>query len=173
MWALSRGLTHIEWTFDPLVRHNGYFNLVKLGAEITDYHENFYGDMSDRINAGDLSDRVLVSWELTSERVAEACDRGLAEPDIESLRAAGAEVVLDYDEEMRPVPGPAAATAQASLLLCRVPRDVIALRRTDPEIALTWRLALRESFGVALQNGHRAVAISRSGWYVLEQHLSA
>ena len=33
-WALARGIDSIEWTFDPLVRRNAFFNLVKLGAEV-------------------------------------------------------------------------------------------------------------------------------------------
>ncbi|MEV7013173.1 hypothetical protein AB0N02_42270, partial [Streptosporangium sp. NPDC051022] len=31
-WALERGLDRITWTYDPLVRRNAHFNLVKLGA---------------------------------------------------------------------------------------------------------------------------------------------
>jgi predicted GNAT superfamily acetyltransferase len=168
-WALSRGLKRVEWTFDPLVRHNSYFNLVKLGAEIVDYYENFYGEMADGINAGDESDRVVVSWDLSSPRVVAACERGLPEPDLEALRAEGAQIALDFEDELQPLSAP----SNAPLLLCHIPKDVVALRRTDPDAALTWRRALRESLGTALQNGHRAVAITRSGWYVLEQRTAA
>lgn len=164
-WAMSRGLSRIEWTFDPLIRHNSYFNLVKLGAEIVDYYENFYGEMPDGINSGDETDRVVVSWDLRSSRVATACEGGLPEPDLDQLRAAGAEVALDYDDEKRPVP----TDARAPLLLCHIPKNVVALRKTDPKAALLWRRALRASLGTALHNGHRAVAITRNGWYVLEQ----
>jgi predicted GNAT superfamily acetyltransferase len=164
-WALRRGLHRIEWTFDPLVRHNSYFNLVKLGTEIVEYHVNFYGDMVDGINSGDESDRVVVSWELASERVREACDHGLPEPDVEALRRAGAAVALDYGDDNRPV----ARDERAPVLLCRIPDDVVALRRDDPHAAMQWRRALRATLGHALQNGHRARAITRDGWYVLER----
>jgi predicted GNAT superfamily acetyltransferase len=164
-WALERGLSRVEWTFDPLVRHNSYFNVVKLGAEIIDYHVNFYGDMPDGINSGDESDRVVVSWDLASERVIAACVRGLPEPDIEQFRAAGAAVALDYDDDQRPV----AVQATAPLLLCHIPEDVVELRKQDPDVARDWRHAMRKTFGHALQNGHRARAITRSGWYLLEQ----
>jgi predicted GNAT superfamily acetyltransferase len=164
-WALSKNLNRVEWTFDPLVRHNSYFNLVKLGAEIVGYHDNFYGAMSDGINAGDESDRVVVSWNLRSERVALACEKGLLEPDLEQLRAAGAEVILDYDEDGRPAP----REAMAPVLLCHIPEDAVALRHSDPAAALAWRRTLRDTLGTALRNGHRAVAMTRSGWYVLER----
>jgi predicted GNAT superfamily acetyltransferase len=164
-WALSRNLERIEWTFDPLIRHNSFFNLVKLGAEIVDYHDNFYGAMPDGINAGDESDRVLVSWDLRSQRVATACDNGLPEPDVEALRVEGAQVILDYDEDGMPVP----SSGTAPVLLCHIPDDAVALRHAKPTAALAWRRSLRETLGTALRNGHRAVAITRSGWYVLER----
>src|SRR5581483_10885895 len=69
-WALDRGLTAIEWTFDPLVRRNAYFNLVKLGAEIIRYEPDFYGPMRDATNAGDESDRVVTRWKLIDDRRA-------------------------------------------------------------------------------------------------------
>ena len=59
-WALRRGVTAIEWTYDPLVSRNAYFNLVKLGAVPTEYLTNFYGGMNDAINGSEDSDRLLV-----------------------------------------------------------------------------------------------------------------
>ena len=72
----------IEWTFDPLVRRNAYFNLVKLGAEIVGYEPNFYGEMHDAINAGDLTDRAVVHWEVASHAppVAETDGRVILRP---------------------------------------------------------------------------------------------
>ncbi|HZD69877.1 MAG TPA: GNAT family N-acetyltransferase, partial [Actinomycetes bacterium] len=93
-WALARGIARINWTFDPLVRRNAWFNLVKLGAEGVAYLPSFYGPMADGINVGDETDRCLVSWRLEGER-ARAAARGRApEPSLEALRAAGAAVVL-------------------------------------------------------------------------------
>ena len=51
-WCLERSVGAVEWTFDPLVRRNAYFNLTKLGAEATRYLVDFYGTMNDGINAG-------------------------------------------------------------------------------------------------------------------------
>jgi predicted GNAT superfamily acetyltransferase len=63
-WALRRGVTSIEWTFDPLVARNAYFNLQKLGARAVDYLVDFYGPLTDGINRGDPSDRLLIRWDL-------------------------------------------------------------------------------------------------------------
>ena len=64
-WANENGFDTITWTFDPLVRRNAHFNLVKLGARVLGYHQNFYGELDDGINAGEQSDRVLVRWDVT------------------------------------------------------------------------------------------------------------
>ena len=64
-WAKENGFETITWTFDPLVRRNAHFNLVKLGARVLGYHQNFYGELDDGINAGEQSDRVLVQWDVT------------------------------------------------------------------------------------------------------------
>ena len=61
-WAKEMNYSHLSWTFDPLVRRNARLNIAKLGADISAYHPNFYGDMPDALNAGDESDRLMVSW---------------------------------------------------------------------------------------------------------------
>ena len=63
-WAKQQGLAGITWSFDPLVRRNCVFNFDKLGATAVEYLPNFYGTMTDEINAGDDSDRLFVYWDL-------------------------------------------------------------------------------------------------------------
>ena len=66
-WAKKNHYPEISWTFDPLVSRNAKLNLIKLGVDISAYHPNFYGDMSDALNAGDESDRIMVSWKVIGE----------------------------------------------------------------------------------------------------------
>jgi predicted GNAT superfamily acetyltransferase len=61
-WAKKKNYSYLSWTFDPLVRRNAKLNIVKLGVDIASYHSNFYGEMPDALNAGDESDRLMVSW---------------------------------------------------------------------------------------------------------------
>jgi predicted GNAT superfamily acetyltransferase len=61
-WAKKNNFSHLSWTFDPLVRRNAKLNIVKLGVDISAYFPNFYGAMPDALNAGDESDRLMVSW---------------------------------------------------------------------------------------------------------------
>ena len=66
-WAKKNNYSEISWTFDPLVSRNAKLNLIKLGVDISSYHPNFYGDMPDALNAGDESDRLMVSWKVIGD----------------------------------------------------------------------------------------------------------
>jgi predicted GNAT superfamily acetyltransferase len=61
-WAADQGLKWITWTFDPLVRRNAWFNIEVLRAHVAEYLVDFYGPMTDSINARDESDRLMVAW---------------------------------------------------------------------------------------------------------------
>ena len=66
-WAKKNSYKEITWTFDPLVKRNAKLNLLKLGADVSAYYPNFYGDMPDALNAGDESDRLLASWKVQGD----------------------------------------------------------------------------------------------------------
>jgi len=94
-WAVRQGLAGITWSFDPLVRRNCVFNFEKLGARAIEYLPNFYGTMTDEINAGDDSDRLFVYWDLAGSSSPEANSAETISPkaisveipeDIETLR---------------------------------------------------------------------------------------
>jgi len=67
--ALSRGLRHMEWTFDPLEIKNAFLNIHKLGAIVRGYQVDFYGVSSSRLQGGLPTDRLLAEWQLDSPRV--------------------------------------------------------------------------------------------------------
>lgn len=159
-WALARGIGTITWTFDPLVRQNAYFNLYKLGAEATDYHEDFYGVLDDDLNAGELTDRLLVTWDLCSDRAVAASRR---EPAGSSKGSDQLPAMLEPDEHERPVaraiPGERARVV--------IPADIVELRNRDAKLAHEWRLAVRDTLGAAIRDGMHATVGSRDGAYVL------
>ncbi|MFS8479005.1 MAG: GNAT family N-acetyltransferase [Micromonosporaceae bacterium] len=168
-WALERGITRICWTFDPLVRRNARFNLHRLGALATEYLPDFYGAMTDGLNAGQPSDRLWVTWALTSPRAAAAARGEVPEVDTGALRAAGAAVLLDRAGQ-RPVEPVEAGDlpADGRPVLVAVPEEVEALRAEDPPAATAWRYALRDALGAALGAGYRITGMSRDGFYLLE-----
>jgi predicted GNAT superfamily acetyltransferase len=186
-WALQHDATEIAWTYDPLIRRNAYFNLVKLGARPAEYLPNFYGGMHDQINGGGETDRVLVSWDLRAARVAAACAGKAIPASAEAEIAAGAQVALAAAADGSPAlspgwPGPLAGAGAASsglagtvlagtvlagTVLVAVPPDVERLRVTDPGAAAAWRSAVRDTLGGLMAAGGRVTGFDRAGWYVV------
>ena len=133
-WALEKGLSHITWTFDPLVKRNARLNLIKLGVEITDYFPDFYGEMIDGHNAGDKSDRLMARWQVT---------------------------------QSAPRPGSEVEELPAGAISIEVPEDIAALRRSDLNATLSWRMKVRREFLEAFDAGYRVTGFSQRFGYVL------
>jgi predicted GNAT superfamily acetyltransferase len=163
-WCLERGVGVMEWTTDPLVRRNVYFNLAKLGARAPEYLVNFYGAMDDGINAGEESDRLLIRWDLASPRAERAAAGHRQAPSEAWLLTRGAVPILRVGTSGEPVVAP---SREARELLCELPADIVEMRRTDPSLARKWRLALRSALTTALAGGLQITGATRSGWYVL------
>lgn len=69
--ALKRGITRIEWTFDPLEIRNARFNIENLAAICRRFYVNTYGTTSSQLQAGLPTDRLVAEWFLDSARVKE------------------------------------------------------------------------------------------------------
>jgi predicted GNAT superfamily acetyltransferase len=109
-WARENGFATITWSFDPLVRRNAWFNMIKLGAQVTGYFQNFYGELDDGINAGEQSDRVLVRWNVFNSKTPQSLglvdvrdgDVVIATPvDIETLRKVDKQQAQQWRAEQR------------------------------------------------------------------------
>jgi predicted GNAT superfamily acetyltransferase len=140
-WALARGITEVVWTFDPLVARNAWFNLAKLRARPTAYLEDFYGPMTDAVNAGVASDRLLLAWRLDDPAVAAACaGRPLQPPPVE------AEAALTVGPGLEPV----AHQPDTPAVTVALPPE---LEPLDPGQRRAWRQAVREALGGRLAAG--------------------
>ncbi len=160
-WALARGVPAIVWTFDPLVARNAWFNLARLGALPTAYLEDFYGPMTDAINAGH------------GQRPA-AADLGAGRPGgRRRLRrpapAAGPrpgpppEPALTVGPDLEPVGHDTGAPA----VTVAVPPDAEAL---GPDRRRAWRAAVREALGGRLAAGAAVTGfLRRPDRYLVEQ----
>src|SRR5262249_24586289 len=122
---------------------NAYFNLAKLGARVAEYLPDFYGVMDDDINRDDETDRILVHWSLASPEVIAAC--------------AGTPVRAT-------VPSGAAAS------WVHLPRDIEALRLTDPEQARGWRTKVRDQLFGALSAGGSVAGYDKEQGYLVLPH---
>ena len=71
--AIARGLTLMEWTFDPFALRNAWFNVMKLGATMRRFIPNLYGVTTSALHGGLPTDRLVAEWQLDSPRVQAAC----------------------------------------------------------------------------------------------------
>jgi predicted GNAT superfamily acetyltransferase len=88
--ALDQGISVVRWTFDPLVARNAWLNIGKLGAVVDRFERDYYGAMTDDLNAGERSDRFMVLWELERPPGPRAVPQAATEipipPDLYELR---------------------------------------------------------------------------------------
>jgi predicted GNAT superfamily acetyltransferase len=157
--CLEAGVDEARWTYDPLVARNAWFNLVKLGTVATAFFPGFYGEMTDRINKGDRSDRFEVRWRLRSDR-AERAVSGTAlppQPGPVLLACVGAGDLLRPKETgAQPEPG----------AIVELPLDHAALRTRDASLGREWRETSARAFEACFEAGLAAAWIDRRGRYV-------
>jgi predicted GNAT superfamily acetyltransferase len=140
--ALARGISLIEWTFDPLVTKNAYFNFMRLGAIARRHVSNAYGITTSPLHGALPTDRLVAEWHLRSPRV---------------LRVLAGK---------RPPPAFAKNATRIS-----VPADLEALKTTDPAKAAQMQSEIRAQFTrwLAKKYAATAVAPTQSGVdYILE-----
>lgn len=171
-WALVNGYNKMTWTYDPLESRNAYLNLNKLGGTVKNYMRSYYGDMNDSINKGLPSDRFLLEWDLDSDRTVQALDSGLNEPSKWRMYPR----LLDYEtfnQHPRPVIHQTIADHRGILL--SVPVSIHTMKKDRIELALDWRLAMRQQFEEAFLHGFVVVGLLKNEVgpvhdYVLERH---
>ena len=163
-WAIEQGIPVVSWTFDPLVRRNAHFNVNRLGVEVRAYHPDFYGVMTDAINAGDRTDRLVAWWVVESDRARLAAQGELRVPDHAAIASEARDlIVIGADGAPRVAEPPHAGET----VLVSLPDDVVSLRRADPDLGLQWRLAVRSALTSAFDAGLRVSAVTSAGAYVL------
>jgi predicted GNAT superfamily acetyltransferase len=168
-WALRAGAARMTWTFDPLLRRNARFNLTRLGAVVTEYLVDFYGEITDGVNGAE-TDRLAVTWELKRPVPAAQAPAGTAQAQAPA-DAAMPPAILTSGARGDPVAasGTAADVRGPGPLRCEIPADILAVRRSDPSLARRWRHGVREALGGALAGGYRVTGLMPPGWYVLEK----
>jgi predicted GNAT superfamily acetyltransferase len=70
--ALARGISLIEWSFDPFEAKNAYFNLELLGAIVRTYVPNMYGITASPLHADLPTDRCIAEWWIADSARTEA-----------------------------------------------------------------------------------------------------
>lgn len=145
--TIKQGLPLITWTYDPLEGPNAHLNLHKLRAVSRAYICNLYGANFGALNAGLPSDRLLVEWWVKGPRLEQPyqwpTDIGLAVFEVTGRgpekRIVNSILNLDHD-----------------IIHIESVTDIHAVKTANMELALDWRLKVREAFEHYFARGYIA-----------------
>ena len=160
-WARRNGYGLVAWTFDPLMSLNGSFNIRKLGAISRTYLVNFYGTMTDSLNAGVETDRFVAEWRTDRERVPAAFDPeqcALVDATQETAHGVRRMTSVAFPDEDR--------------VVVEIPSDFIVVKRRSLQLAEEWREKTRHIFRTMFLKGYAATSFTRAGgrsYYLLER----
>ena len=151
LWCLERGITAVRWTVDPLQARNARLNVHRLGARWLAFHADYYGDLTDGLNQGVGSDRLLLEWDLTRPAGAQAP----APTTVETVLARG------------PQGEPVHRGGHSAYCRLEIPADIDVLRASDPALAQRWREALRQILPGLIESGRAVTDFDEGGAYVV------
>jgi predicted GNAT superfamily acetyltransferase len=147
--ALVRGLSLITWTFDPLEARNAHLNLRRLGGTGAEFLENFYGITASALHHNLPTDRLVVRWDLGSDRVVALAGQAEPPPSVPTPS-------LPKINEVKwqagwPVSSEPRIDLEEPELLLEIPPDFDILCQAAPRVAEDWhrktRTALKAYFG--------------------------
>jgi predicted GNAT superfamily acetyltransferase len=127
--ASTAGFEEIVWTVDPLRAANARLNFGKLCAFCDHYERNRYGEAMGQSHYGGLpSDRLHITWPLTSRRVINALIDG-------------------------PPPPATRGDSSPDTRLVAIPDDIDAVLSRSKVDALAWRMRVRGELEPLLATG--------------------
>jgi len=167
---LEMGVDTVYWTYEPLEARNAHLNLNRLGAEVDEYVEEMYGESDSVLHRGLGTDRFVVAWHLSSERVARALSGTLTTGEAADRAAPVVNSELDEAGSPRPVMGELPLLPRVRI---EIPRAIQEVKARSPELAREWRQNTRRAFLFYLGNGYRIDTLHRDGtgrcFYVLHR----
>jgi predicted GNAT superfamily acetyltransferase len=156
--VVELGVRQMLWTFDPLVSRNAHLNLNCLGARVTEYVPDMYGaDTGSALHEGIGTDRFVVAWDLTAERVPSGrVGSGAGESGTAGQRGSGTVEKLPKKN--------------AAEIVVEIPEDIQDLIATESGTARVWRDSTRAAFLRHLADGYSVTGFHRAdgrGYYRL------
>lgn len=155
--ALRRKIRLVNWTFDPMVPLNAYFNLGKLGAWTNRYEENFYGETTSALHRGLPTDRLVTRWDLDAKRVVQRLEMGPPRHDLRKdlKRFPVVNVLADVSPGMA-ASSPVKLNCTAGALLFEIPYNLPDIKNRNLGVALEWQGKMRQVFRTYFKKGYAA-----------------
>jgi len=153
---LPLGVELMYWTFDPLVARNAHFNLVRLGAEVTEYVVDMYGRTGSVLHVLG-TDRFVAAWRLNGGSRSGDVVSGASPVEGADLAAPIANRGPDGGPapESQPLPS-------APLVRIEIPEDIEAVRDSSLEEAKRWQKSVQRAFLWYLGAGYKVIDFRRA-----------
>ena len=173
--ALAMRIQEITWTFDPLQSKNAHLNFGKLGVISSSYKGDFYGPETSSVLHRNSTDRLWVTWPITSRRVRDRLEGRDNRPELLDLLS-NLLPLIQFNGDGKPARTDLAAALSRQRIAIEIPSDILSVERKDPGLAREWRLATRWAFTEALKAGFFVAEFCRAvrgkqgpGVYLLEK----
>ena len=154
--VLEQGIERMTWTFDPLQSVNAYFNFNKLGVVSNKYFVNFYGEDAASFLHRNGTDRLWVTWLLTSRHVHERLDGPLPLFEIGNVSH-----LVEVGTDRAPLRRGLNEGSSNEQAVIEIPADINDVEQKSSEIASQWREATRGAFTEAFAAGYFVEAFHR------------
>jgi predicted GNAT superfamily acetyltransferase len=168
-------ISEMTWTFDPLQSRNAHLNFTKLGVVSESYKVDFYGPETSSVLHRNGTDRLWVTWPLSSRRVQDRLQR--KDNRAEVLDALSTLTpLIHFNGDGKPACTDLTAALNRQRIAIEIPSDIVEVERKDPALAWEWRLQTRWAFTEALNAGFSVAEFCRTvrgqqgpGVYLLEK----
>lgn len=155
-FAIKQGIRLITWTYDPLLSRNAHLNIRKLGAIVREYARDFYGAGDSPLTSLGSSDRLIVEWWVTNNRVEQRVNGKRSALTLAQYTDANATIVNPAQVGARGFlrPGDRIIEPQSTVVLVEIPDDYEKIKVNDVDLARAWRLHSRHILEELLSSGY-------------------
>jgi len=168
-------ISEMTWTFDPLQSRNAHLNFTKLGVVSETYKVDFYGPETASVLHRNGTDRLWVTWPLSSRRVLDRLQGKANRAEVLDALSTLTPLV-HFNGDGKPARTDLTAALNRQRIAIEIPSDIVEVERKDPALAWEWRLQTRWAFTEALKAGFSVAEFCRTvrgqqgpGVYLLEK----
>ena len=139
---LRMGIGVVMWTFVPLESRNAHFNFARLGTISREYARNLYETSDSHLHAGIGTDRLILSWLIDSQRVAERMSGSVSTDQWHNVPICNPVV----SSRGPLVSSPPRLGLDAPAIRVAIPPNIQQLKAHDMQLASAWRQHTRDAF---------------------------
>lgn len=154
--VLEQGIERMTWTFDPLQSVNAHFNFNKLGVVSDRYFVNFYGEEAASFLHRNGTDRLWVTWLLSSRHVRDRLDGKVS-----AVETGNVSPLVEVGKDHSPRSRALDEGSSDEQVVIEISADINGLEQKSGDIAVQWREATRAAFTEAFAAGYLVYGFHR------------